>query len=53
MLFVYGSRKPWAWADALAARAGNQVLALETGHWVMSEQPQRFNQAVDAWLGRA
>jgi len=26
------------------------VRALETGHWVMSEQPQQFNQIVDAWL---
>jgi pimeloyl-ACP methyl ester carboxylesterase len=57
MFFVYGSRKPFlfhtpAWADALAARPGNQVLALETGHWVMSQQPQRFNQAVDAWLSK-
>jgi pimeloyl-ACP methyl ester carboxylesterase len=55
MLFVYGKRKSFffhtqAWADALATRPGSQVRALETGHWVMSEQPQQFNQIVHAWL---
>jgi pimeloyl-ACP methyl ester carboxylesterase len=55
MLFIYGKRKAFlfhtpAWADALAARPGNQVHGLETGHWVMSQQPQQFNQIVDAWL---
>jgi pimeloyl-ACP methyl ester carboxylesterase len=24
----------------------NQVLEFDTGHWVMTEQPERFNQAV-------
>jgi pimeloyl-ACP methyl ester carboxylesterase len=56
MLFVYGKRKPFlfhtpAWADALAARPGNAVRAFDTGHWVMSRQPQQFNTVVDAWLG--
>ena len=55
MLFVYGKRKPFlfhtpAWADDLAMRPGNQVRAFTTGHWVMSQQPQQFNQVVDAWL---
>ena len=56
MLFIYGKRKPFlfhtpAWADALAARPGCAVRAFETGHWVMSQQPERFNQVVAAWLG--
>jgi pimeloyl-ACP methyl ester carboxylesterase len=55
MLFIYGKRKPFlfhtpAWADALAARPGNAVRAFETGHWVMSDQPRQFNEAVGAWL---
>ena len=55
MLFVYGKRKLFnfhtaAWAEALAARPGNQVRAFQTGHWVMSQQPDQFNQVVDAWL---
>lgn len=55
MLFVYGRRKPIRfhakeWADALAARPGNQVVEFDCGHWVMSNQPERFNQVVGAWL---
>ena len=55
MLFVYGKRKPFlfhtaAWAEALAAKPGNQVRAFPTGHWVMSQQPEQFNQVVDGWL---
>ena len=55
MLFIYGKRKPILfhtpeWADALAAQPGNAVRAFETGHWVMSQQPEQFNQAVSAWL---
>ena len=55
MLFMYGSRKPFmfhspAFAAALAARADCRVVEFDTGHWVMSEQPQRFNEALDDWL---
>lgn len=58
MLFVYGRRKPLrfhapAWADALRARPENEVVEFDTGHWVMSEQPQRFNEVASAWLARA
>jgi pimeloyl-ACP methyl ester carboxylesterase len=57
MLFLYGTRKPFmfhsaAWAEALAAKPGSAVHAFKTGHWVMSEQPREFNEAVDAWLAR-
>lgn len=55
MLFIYGRRKPMrfhakAWAEELRARPGNRVEAFDTGHWVMSEQPGRFNQVVGEWL---
>ena len=55
MLFVYGRRKPLRfhareWAEALAARPGNQVVEFDCGHWVMSNQPERFNQVVGTWL---
>ena len=55
MLFIYGRRKPIrfhaeSWADALAARPGNEVVGFDTGHWVMSNSPQRFNEVVCAWL---
>lgn len=57
MLYIYGTKKPFmfhspAWAEALARRPGCQVLAFETGHWVMSRRPEPFNQALLAWLGR-
>jgi len=55
MLFVYGERKAFlfhtpAWAEALAARQGSRVAAFKTGHWVMSEAPREFNEAVGSWL---
>ena len=58
ILFIYGSRKPFmfhakAWADDLLRSKGNEVLTFDTGHWVMLEQPERFNQVVDNWLSAA
>ena len=57
MLFIHGTRKPFmfhasAWAQDLAARPGNRVVACETGHWVMVEQPAQFNAAVIDWLAQ-
>ena len=57
MLFAYGTKKPFmfhtaAWAEALAARPGNEVHAFATGHWVMVQARDEFNRAVDAWLAR-
>ncbi len=58
MLFTYGRRKPLrfhspAWAERLAATPGSQVVAFDTGHWVMSQQPERFNEVVRSWLGES
>jgi cis-3-alkyl-4-acyloxetan-2-one decarboxylase len=55
MLYLYGQRKPFmfhsqAWLDALAARPGCRVLGLPTGHWVMLQRPEAFNQALLDWL---
>jgi pimeloyl-ACP methyl ester carboxylesterase len=55
MLFVYGARKPFmfhakTWSEALAARPGSKVVAFETGHWVMLQQPERFNRTLSDWL---
>jgi pimeloyl-ACP methyl ester carboxylesterase len=56
MLFVYGRRKPVmfhtrAWVDELLARRReNQAIEFDTGHWVMLQQPARFNQVVGGWL---
>lgn len=56
MLFVYGERKPFffhskEWAERIAARPGNRVVALPTGHWVM-KRPELFNPALIDWLER-
>lgn len=55
MLFLYGRRKlirfhAPAWAHALAERPGNRVEGFDTGHWVMLQAPERFQQVVRAWL---
>jgi pimeloyl-ACP methyl ester carboxylesterase len=55
MLFIYGERKPFmfhskSWADALAQQPGSSLVAFDTGHWVMLQQPERFNQVVGDWL---
>jgi pimeloyl-ACP methyl ester carboxylesterase len=55
VLFIYGARKPFmfhsqAWAERLAARPGCRVLGLPTGHWVMKDAAEAFNQAVREWL---
>ena len=57
MLFVYGRRKLFmfhakAWADDLRNKPGNQVVEFDTGHWVMSQQPERFNEVAGTWLAR-
>ena len=55
VLFLYGKRKLFmfhtqAWIDELRTREGNQVVEFDTGHWVMLQDPKRFNQVVGDWL---
>lgn len=55
MLFVYGERKlvmfhARAWTDRLLKQPGSRVVAFDTAHWVMREQPERFNEVVGDWL---
>lgn len=55
MLFIYGTKKPFMfhsrkWTQELRSRKGNHVLAFDTSHWVMTDQPREFNQTVEAWL---
>jgi pimeloyl-ACP methyl ester carboxylesterase len=55
MLFIFGARKPIrfhspAWIEQLMQRDGNRVVEFSTGHWVMLQQPERFNEVVGAWL---
>ena len=54
-LFVFGKRKPFMfhsarWLAALATTPGSAVLGMDTGHWVMRQQPAAFNAAVLRWL---
>ena len=55
MLFIYGRRKPFMfhtqrWIDELAQQPGSEVAGFDTGHWVMLQEPARFNQLVGRWL---
>jgi len=55
MLFLYGEKKPVmfhsrGWAERLAARKGNRVIAFATGHWIMVTRRQAFNEALRTWL---
>lgn len=55
LLYIYGERKPFMfhspeWLTQTSSRAGNQVQAFATGHWVMVELPDRFNASLTAWL---
>lgn len=55
MLFIFGERKPFKfhsthWADRVRARPGCRVVAMPTGHWVMTQKPDAFNEAVLNWL---
>lgn len=55
MLYVYGRRKPFLfhspqWVQQLATLPGCAVREFKTGHWVMVEQPEAFNQCMGDWL---
>jgi pimeloyl-ACP methyl ester carboxylesterase len=55
MLFIYGTNKPFMfhspqWTENLAGKPGCKVVAMETGHWPMTRQPERFNDIVIGWL---
>ena len=55
MLFIYGTRKPFMfhspqWTENLAGKPQCKVVAMETDHWPMQRQPERFNDVVIGWL---
>ncbi len=55
MLFIYANNSPimWhsrAWAERLSKQPGCKVIAMDTSHWVMVDEPDKFNQAVLDWL---
>jgi pimeloyl-ACP methyl ester carboxylesterase len=51
MLFLYGTRKPVMFhSDTWAQRVESR--AFKTGHWVMLQAREEFNQAILGWLAR-
>lgn len=58
MLYLYGKRKPFMfhsseWLQTLQSTPGSAAHGLATGHWIMVEQPQVFNDLVLKWLEEA
>ncbi len=58
MLFMYGARKPFPFhspqfAAARSARSDCRVIEFQTGHWIMVEDPQGVNSALNDWLNQA
>ena len=43
-----GSRR----THPLRKKPGSEVVEFDTGHWVMSNAPERFNRVVADWLAR-
>jgi pimeloyl-ACP methyl ester carboxylesterase len=57
MLYIYGTRKPFMfhspqWTENLAGKPACKVVAMETDHWPMLRQPERFNDIVINWLDK-
>lgn len=55
LLFAYGKNKPGMfhslpWEEKMGAIPGNKVVAFDTRHWVMTEQPEAFNKLALEWL---
>ena len=55
MLFLYGEKKPVmfhsrGWAERVASRPPNRVVAFPTGHWIMVTRREAFNEALRTWL---
>lgn len=55
MLYIYGKRKPFpfhtrSFEAAVQSKPDSKVIAFRSGHWVMREQPEAFNNAVMGWL---
>ena len=58
LLYLYGERKPFMfhspqWLQGLRDSPGSEVHGLRSGHWVMVDQAQAFNERVRHWLGNS
>jgi cis-3-alkyl-4-acyloxetan-2-one decarboxylase len=55
VFYAYGTKKPFlfhtqSWVNQLSERAGCKVKAYESGHWVMVDKKDDFNQDALKWL---
>ena len=55
VLYIYARHKPIMfhsrqWLTQLEQQPGSAVVAMNTSHWAMVEQPELFNQTVHDWL---
>lgn len=53
--YAYGTKKPFlfhsqSWVDQLSSRSECRVKAYASGHWVMVDKREEFNQDVLSWL---
>jgi len=58
MLFVYGTKKPFMfhsprWAKLVNSGEHSGVVAMDAGHWVMRDAPEKFNEILKAWLAQS
>jgi cis-3-alkyl-4-acyloxetan-2-one decarboxylase len=56
IFYAYGARKPFMfqsthWLKKVADVPGSTVERFVSGHWVMVEEPELFNQHIGRWLG--
>ena len=58
VLYLYGERKPFMfhspqWLRTVEAQAGSEAHGFRSGHWVMIDQAQAFNERIRHWLDKA
>lgn len=58
VLYLYGKRKPFMfhspqWLERLTQRPGSAAHGVNSGHWVMLDQPEAFHGLLENWLDGA
>jgi pimeloyl-ACP methyl ester carboxylesterase len=53
--YAYGTRKPFLfhteeWVNKIKANSINSIESFSSGHWVMVDKAEEFNQSVENWL---
>lgn len=57
VLYFYGTRKKFMfhspeWLEILEASPGNEIVPIDSGHWLMKEQPDEVNRRMQQWLAQ-